>query len=51
MAMEPNARFWRVYLDEAGQFDSNMAENFKDTVDVILVFVRILSYLRPSSNL
>ncbi|TFK98412.1 hypothetical protein BDV98DRAFT_494585, partial [Pterulicium gracile] len=43
MAMEPNARFWRVYLDEAGQFDSNMAENFKDTVDVILVFAGLFS--------
>lgn len=40
--MATNARVWRVYLDEAGQFDMDMVENFRDTVDVILVFVRIL---------
>lgn len=37
--LDPNARIWRVYLDEAGQFDLDMVENIRDTVDVILVFV------------
>lgn len=36
--MEPGARFWRVYLDEAAEFDLDMVENMKDTVDVILGF-------------
>ena len=41
--MEPNARVWRVYLDEAGQFDVDMVENMRDTVDVILVFAGLFS--------
>lgn len=38
--MDPNARVWRVYNDEASYFDLDMVENIRDTVDVILVFVR-----------
>ena len=37
--MDSNARVWRVYLDEAGAYDADLIENYKDTVDVILVFV------------
>lgn len=36
---QPKARIRRVYLNEAGQFDLNMIESMRDTVDVILVFV------------
>ncbi|CAG8639862.1 3739_t:CDS:2 [Acaulospora colombiana] len=32
----PNARFWRVYLDEAEVFDMEMTEGWKDTIDVLL---------------
>lgn len=39
--MDPGARFWRVYLDEAAEFDLDTVENIKDTVDVILVFVSL----------
>ncbi|TFK98317.1 hypothetical protein BDV98DRAFT_595820 [Pterulicium gracile] len=35
--MNPDARVWRVYLDESGQFDLDMVEGIKDTVDVMLV--------------
>ncbi|TFK99487.1 hypothetical protein BDV98DRAFT_510371, partial [Pterulicium gracile] len=38
-----NAPVWGVYLDEAGQFDLDMVENFRDTVDVILVFAGLFS--------
>lgn len=41
--MAPNARVWRVYLDEAGHFDMDMVESIRDTVDIILVFVRLFS--------
>ena len=37
--MGPNARVWQVYLDEADQYDAEMIEGFKDTTDVLLVFV------------
>lgn len=36
--MAPNARVWRVFLDEAAA-DLDMVEHTRDTVDVILVFV------------
>ncbi|EIM80214.1 uncharacterized protein STEHIDRAFT_68586, partial [Stereum hirsutum FP-91666 SS1] len=38
-----NARVWRVYLDEAEAYDSEMTEQWKDTVDVLLVFAGIFS--------
>ncbi|TFK97514.1 hypothetical protein BDV98DRAFT_513876, partial [Pterulicium gracile] len=41
--MDPNARVWRVYLDESGQFDLDMVEGIKDTVDVMLVSAGLFS--------
>ncbi|TFL05700.1 hypothetical protein BDV98DRAFT_630097 [Pterulicium gracile] len=41
--MDPGARFWRVYLDEAAEFDLDTVENIKDTVDVILAFAGLFS--------
>lgn len=35
----PNARVWRMCLDEFAIFDADLAEDFRDTVDVLLVFV------------
>ncbi len=35
----PNARVWRIYLDESIVFDMNMVEQLRDSVDVLLVFV------------
>ncbi len=37
--VDPNARVWRTYLDESQTFDSDMTEDARDTVDVLLVFV------------
>ena len=47
--MSPNARFWRVYLDEAQIYDAEMIEGWRDTLDVLLVFVRsFFCYVAPS---
>ncbi|TFL00854.1 hypothetical protein BDV98DRAFT_508489, partial [Pterulicium gracile] len=40
--MAPNARVWRVFLDEAAA-DLDMVEHTRDTVDVILVFAGLFS--------
>lgn len=37
--MDPNARLWSMYLDEADHFDLDMVVSIRDSVDVILVFV------------
>ncbi|KAL1746588.1 hypothetical protein HDZ31DRAFT_62029 [Schizophyllum fasciatum] len=39
----PNARVWRVYLDESGQFDDDMILSFRDTLDVHLIFAGLFS--------
>ncbi|KAA1466027.1 hypothetical protein DENSPDRAFT_7912 [Dentipellis sp. KUC8613] len=39
----PNARIWRVYLDEAEAFDNDMINGWKDTIDVLLVFAGLFS--------
>lgn len=41
--MGPTARVWRVYLEEAEQYDSEMIEGFKDTTDVLLVYAGLFS--------
>ncbi|KAL1679206.1 hypothetical protein EV122DRAFT_289744 [Schizophyllum commune] len=41
--MSPNARFWRVYLDEAQIYDAEMIEGWRDTLDVLLVFAGLFS--------
>ena len=41
-----NARFWRVLLDEGQAYDAEMIEGWRDTLDVLLVFVRIIPILR-----
>ncbi len=42
--MSSSGRFWLTYLDEALIFDEEMVEMYKDTIDVLLVFVS-LAYL------
>jgi hypothetical protein len=37
--MDLNARVWKVYLDEAEEYDDEMLRGFKDTIDSLLVFV------------
>lgn len=38
--MGPNARVWRVYLDEAQKEDALMIDGWNRSMDVLLVFVR-----------
>lgn len=38
--MAPNARVWRVYMDEATRFDNDMIDRWNRSLDVLLVFVR-----------
>ncbi|TFY74652.1 hypothetical protein EWM64_g9360 [Hericium alpestre] len=42
-AMGPNARIWRVYLDEAALRDNDVIEGWRDTTDVLLVFAGLFS--------
>lgn len=37
--MGPMARIWKVFLDECTKFDAEMTEDWKDALDVLLVFV------------
>lgn len=37
----PNARIWRVYLDECEAYDKEKVEDWRDTIDVLMVFVSI----------
>ena len=37
--MGPNARVFRVYLDEAEIYDNEMLQAWKDALDILLVFV------------
>jgi hypothetical protein len=39
--MGPSSRFWRTYNDEAAAFDSNMVDEYRDTLDVLLVFASV----------
>jgi hypothetical protein len=37
--MGPNARFYRVYLDESTKYNAEMVESWRDDLDLLLVFV------------
>ncbi|KAK0186774.1 hypothetical protein F5146DRAFT_936397, partial [Armillaria mellea] len=41
--MSENARIWSIYLDEAADFDANMLAEWRDTIDVLLVFAGLFS--------
>lgn len=49
----PNARLYRVYLDESGKYNMEMVDSWRDDLDLLLVFVstrlspRIAVYWRP----
>jgi hypothetical protein len=36
----PTARLWRVYLDEAQAFDTDMISEMREALDLLLIFVR-----------
>ncbi|KAK0217207.1 hypothetical protein IW262DRAFT_1299161 [Armillaria fumosa] len=41
--MSENSRIWSIYLDEAADFDANMLAEWRDTIDVLLVFAGLFS--------
>ncbi|KAK0217212.1 hypothetical protein IW262DRAFT_1275882, partial [Armillaria fumosa] len=41
--MSDKARIWSIYLDEAANFDANMLAEWRDTIDVLLVFAGLFS--------
>ena len=45
--MGPNARVWRVNLDECEVYDNDMVTEARDGLDLLLVFVRL--QLTPST--
>ncbi|KAF9004489.1 hypothetical protein BDZ89DRAFT_966967, partial [Hymenopellis radicata] len=40
---KPNARVWRVYVEEAAAFDGIMVNQYRDGLDVMLVFAGLFS--------
>ncbi|KAJ7592117.1 hypothetical protein C8J56DRAFT_1131606 [Mycena floridula] len=43
MEMASNARVWLVYLDESEEYDREMIESWRDTIDVLFVFAGLFS--------
>ncbi|KAK0489967.1 hypothetical protein EDD18DRAFT_1417510 [Armillaria luteobubalina] len=41
--MSDKARIWSIYLDKAADFDANMLAEWRDTIDVLLVFAGLFS--------
>ncbi|KAJ7588763.1 hypothetical protein C8J56DRAFT_730650, partial [Mycena floridula] len=41
--VKPNARVWKVYLDESESYDDDMLRSFRDTIDALLVFAALFS--------
>ncbi|KAK0444152.1 hypothetical protein EV421DRAFT_495005 [Armillaria borealis] len=41
--MSDIARIWSIYLDQAADFDANMLAEWRDTIDVLLVFAGLFS--------
>ncbi|KAJ7586288.1 hypothetical protein C8J56DRAFT_760997, partial [Mycena floridula] len=41
--VKPNARVWKVYLDESESYDEDMLRSFRDTIDALLVFAALFS--------
>ncbi|KAF9058412.1 hypothetical protein BDP27DRAFT_1386142 [Rhodocollybia butyracea] len=41
--LDPEARIWRVYGDEAAAFDTDMVGELSDSLDILLVFAGLFS--------
>ncbi|KAK0200816.1 hypothetical protein DFS33DRAFT_1386750 [Desarmillaria ectypa] len=39
----PTARVWRTYLDKSQRFDADIVSDWRDTVDILLVFAGLFS--------
>ncbi len=35
----PTARVWRAFIEESQKFDTEIVDDWRDTIDVLLVFV------------
>ncbi len=46
--MGPRARIWKIFWDECTKYDSDMVEDWRDGLDVLLVFVRVQNEWRAS---
>ena len=38
---DANARVWRIYYDEAREIDDEVIKEYKESIDVLLVFVSL----------
>ena len=36
-----NARVWKIYYDEAIEYDTTLIQEYKESLDVLLVFVSV----------
>ncbi|KAF9030733.1 hypothetical protein BDZ89DRAFT_949358, partial [Hymenopellis radicata] len=41
--MSAKSRLWKTYMDESTKFDSDMVENWRDGLDMLLVFAALFS--------
>ncbi|KAJ7586344.1 hypothetical protein C8J56DRAFT_787601, partial [Mycena floridula] len=41
--VKPNARVWKVYLDESESYNEDMLRSFQDTIDALLIFAVLFS--------
>ncbi|KAJ7585368.1 hypothetical protein C8J56DRAFT_828573, partial [Mycena floridula] len=51
MEMASEARVWLVYLDESEEYDREMIEGWKDTIDVLFVFALQPDYAMITASL
>lgn len=45
-----NARVWWTYLDVAEEYDLERVESWKDTIDVLMIFVRVIPNFTGSTD-
>ena len=44
---DANARVWRIYYDEARELDNEVIKEYKESIDVLLVFVSLYTRSVP----
>ncbi len=42
--MSETGRVFKTYMDECTKYDFNMVENWRDGLDMLLVFVRLITH-------
>ncbi|CAE7190919.1 unnamed protein product, partial [Rhizoctonia solani] len=48
--LEPNARVWKTYVKESGEFDLDLVEGWNRSLDVILIFAALFSAISTASK-